>query len=50
MAPSNAGVEIDDQDVAARGPKGEPKFIVRELITIARNEQNELQVSHLDDK
>ena len=48
--PSNVEVKIDGQDVAVKGPKGELKFTVREPITIAKNEQGELQVSRPDDE
>ena len=48
--PSGVEVKIDGQDLAVKGPKGELKFTVREPITVAKNEQGELEVSRPDDE
>ena len=48
--PSNVEVKIDGQNLAVKGPKGELKFTVREPITVAKNEQVELEVSRPNDE
>ena len=48
--PSNVEVKIDGQNLAVKGPKGELKFTVREPITVAKNEQGELEVSRPNDE
>ena len=48
--PSNVEVKIDGQDVAVKGPKGELRFTVREPITVARNDEGQLEVTRPDDE
>ncbi|RRD06080.1 50S ribosomal protein L6 [Arachnia propionica] len=48
--PSNVEVKIDGQDVAVKGPKGELRFTVREPITVAKNDQGQLEVTRPDDE
>ncbi len=48
--PSNVEVKIDGQDVAVKGPKGELKLAVREPITVARNDEGQIEVTRPDDE
>ncbi|MDO5084485.1 MAG: 50S ribosomal protein L6 [Arachnia propionica] len=48
--PSNVEVKIDGKDVAVKGPKGELRFTVREPITVAKNDQGQLEVTRPDDE
>ena len=48
--PANVEVTLDGQDVQVKGPKGTLNLTVREPITIARNDEGQIEVSRPDDE
>ena len=48
--PAGVEVTLDGQDVQVKGPKGALALTVREPITIARNDEGQIEVSRPDDE
>ena len=48
--PAGVEVTLDGQDVQVKGPKGTLNLTVREPITIARNDEGQIEVSRPDDE
>ena len=48
--PSGVTVNVDGQTVTVKGPKGELSHTVREPITVARNDEGQIEVSRPDDE
>ena len=48
--PANVEVTLDGQDVQVKGPKGTLNLTVREPITIARNDEGQLEVTRPNDE
>ena len=48
--PAGVDVTLDGQTVSVKGPKGSLSHVVREPISIGRNEAGELEVTRPDDE
>ncbi|WP_282005188.1 50S ribosomal protein L6 [Propioniciclava sinopodophylli] len=48
--PAGVEVTLDGQDVQVKGPKGALSLTVREPITVARNDEGQIEVSRPDDE
>ena len=48
--PSNVEVTLDGQKVSVKGPKGELSHTVAEPITVARNDEGQIEVSRPNDE
>ncbi|MDO5533813.1 MAG: 50S ribosomal protein L6 [Propionibacteriaceae bacterium] len=47
--PNGVEVSLDGQDVQVKGPKGTLSLTVREPITVARNDEGQIEISRPDD-
>jgi len=48
--PSGVEIKLDGQDVQVKGPKGSLNLVVREPITVSRNDEGQLVVERPDDE